>query len=1542
MDPATGEGSASGAKKLAALLDTLSDSFVLADTETAAQLRALEGLSSAEILCVRTRGTAAPCLSNWPQPDRDVLAALLMTSGSQGGVKLVQQTHRTLRSMIAATVQHLGLGSDEVAFNWMPVTHVGGLVFLHLLPLCKGYQQVHVATNYIIENPARWIELADRHRATMSWSPNFAFRLIADAELPSGAQPDLSSLRVIANGGEPVSAAVARSFLDKLGPFGLPKTAIRPSFGMSECCSGLTWSRSFNDDVPYDEARKVALGFPIPGTRIRIVDRDGHIARYDETGEVEVAGATLFSGYFENPDLTRTVLRDGWFRTGDAGYVCPDGLVVTGRVKEQLIVAGLKFSPHDIESAAEQCPGVVPSYTAAVAITTPSGEQTALIFAPADGYDPSEVSDRIRMHVLRQVGIRPDHIVAVDPSEVPKTSTGKIRKPELAFRFQARLEAERTARESSRHELRVLPAWFYSTSVRRREITNILADQAAMPLVLVCADAEWARRLSESATGLGGTVHAVPQGQPSMGGSLSADASTPDGAQSPFRDLLRAGIRPRRVACCVRANVGDVEATTPQFCVDLLILLSNIHESMSAVFGPDHHWSLVTVIVDADESSGARSQVAAAASGLLRCIALKSSSVATKCVDVDAASDDIRVIAGELVSRIIEPEILYRASRRFATYLSPRGPDNVAEGGLPWRTGGTYIVTGGLGGIGRILSHYLLQVVEAKVLVIGRGGLDASDAGSKDRLEVLHKLKDSRRGSADLVYRAVDVASRLEVERVVREVTSLWNQGVAGVFHLAGTRAGDSARESFESVLAPKVRGSLILANALEQHTDMSASPFFVHFSSVLAHFGAAGEGAYAAACSFQHALAAARNTRGHVRHYAVGWSAWEGTGMSSESGTAVAARAKGFLPIQPEEGLLSLLTILSHDIRDSFVGLDGNHPAVAAQVADFSIPDRRLGVVVTTKHSASHLSCKDPFGLDVTIELRTVAELPLTHEGSIDRVRLRRQFLSDEEDGNADLALTDTEGRIASIWSAVLGTPVADRNSNFFAIGGDSMKATQAIARIAAGFELHLTVRSLFDDPTLRSFSAEIDRRVARATSRNIPVMHCQGSDSPLSYAQGRLWFLTQLHSPSPAYNIVCAFILKGQLNVVALTSAMRALVERHEGLRSTFVEISSEPRQVIGNCPERVLHVEQDENTLGRSARQVGLDILASELSYIFDLSQGPLFRSRLIPVGKDEHIFCLNMHHIVSDGWSFRVLFDELSELYASHANRIEPALPPLRHRYFDFVEWQRRWLDAIGSEQLTYWKKKLQGLERTRLTPVERSASPRGALLTLYLAKGLVANAEEFCARNDITLFMALLAALGIVMHEHVGARDIAIGTAVANRTLSEWEPLVGFFVNTLVLRLAIDSHTTIAQLIKSIREDATAAYANQDVPFEQVVEAVNPQRSADENPFFSVMMVLQPEVEDFKLNGLSAHRIHHHGNGAKFDILFSFARNGGCLELMIEYDVGLFSEELMRRFHQRISDVLESLCTVEATCQIATFVRHAGRCHDGVASESGVF
>jgi len=341
-----------------------------------------------------------------------------------------------------------------------------------------------------------------------------------------------------------------------------------------------------------------------------------------------------------------------------------------------------------------------------------------------------------------------------------------------------------------------------------------------------------------------------------------------------------------------------------------------------------------------------------------------------------------------------------------------------------------------------------------------------------------------------------------------------------------------------------------------------------------------------------------------------------------------------------------------------------------------------------------------------------------------------------------------------------------------------------------------------------------------------------------PMSYAQQRIWFLDQFQPGSPFYNIPTAMRLTGRLDVDALRRAVNEIVRRHEALRTTFRSIRGEPCQIILPRLTLDLPVVSLEGLPVEEREVAALRLARDEARKPFDLARGPLLRFNLLRLAEDDHVALVTMHHIVSDGWSVSVFVRELSILYAAFSRGLPSPLPELPIQYADFAEWQREWLQGeVLERQYAYWEKQLQGPVPIVELPGDRPRPPvqtaNGATLHTKLPRSLIDRLHALSRQEGATLFMTLLAGFKVLLHRYTGLSDLPVGTPIANRTRAELEPLIGIFINTLVLRTRFEDQggdITFRELLRRVRQVALQAYEHQDLPFEQVVEQVNPARS----------------------------------------------------------------------------------------------------------------
>jgi fengycin family lipopeptide synthetase B len=441
-------------------------------------------------------------------------------------------------------------------------------------------------------------------------------------------------------------------------------------------------------------------------------------------------------------------------------------------------------------------------------------------------------------------------------------------------------------------------------------------------------------------------------------------------------------------------------------------------------------------------------------------------------------------------------------------------------------------------------------------------------------------------------------------------------------------------------------------------------------------------------------------------------------------------------------------------------------------------------------------------------------------------------------------------------------------------------------------------------------------EQGIGDARAERIPRRTDSGP-APLSFAQQRLWFLDQLEPESPLYNIHAGVELSGPLNVPVLQRSIAEIVRRHEALRTTFNVIDDRPVQVINKNAIFKMSLN-DLQELDKSQRQARANAWAEEdARRRFDLTKGPLLRANLLRLGETEHVLLLTIHHIISDGWSVGVFVRELAALYEAYmAGRASP-LRELPIQYADFAVWQRDWLKGERlEEQLSYWRTQLADAPPLLELPTDRPRpavqSYTGGRETLLLSEPLSSSLKELSRREGATLFMTLLAAFSTLLYRYSGQRDIVVGTPIANRNRAETEVLIGFFVNTLIFRTRLSEQMTFRELLGQVREMALEAYAHQDLPFEKLVEELQPQRTLSHSPVFQVMFDLQnAPMHDLELQGLRLTALPFDSRIAKFDLIMTVNEIDGRLNGQLEYSTALFDAATVQRMARHLQQLLEA-------------------------------
>ncbi|HEX7182532.1 MAG TPA: amino acid adenylation domain-containing protein [Thermoanaerobaculia bacterium] len=531
---------------------------------------------------------------------------------------------------------------------------------------------------------------------------------------------------------------------------------------------------------------------------------------------------------------------------------------------------------------------------------------------------------------------------------------------------------------------------------------------------------------------------------------------------------------------------------------------------------------------------------------------------------------------------------------------------------------------------------------------------------------------------------------------------------------------------------------------------------------------------------------------------------------------------------------------------------------------------------------------------------------LPLNANGKVDRRALPEPDWERSRGKGYAAPRGPLEELLAGIFAEVLRTEAVGADDDFFGLGGHSLLATQVISRVRELCRVELPLRRLFEAPTVAGLAAHVEaaQRAERGAAPPPLVRAPRRGHPPASFAQERLWFLGRLGAGGASYNVPGAFLLSGRLDPAALAAALNEVVRRHEALRATFATVEERVVQVV--APSLALplpFVDLDGlPDAGAEARRLA----AAEARRTFDLARGPLVRTVLLRLGPREHVLLLTMHHIVSDGWSMGVLVRELSALYEAFVQGKPSPLPELPLQYADFAVWQRSWLRGEALEaQLAYWRQRLAGAPELLELPADRPRpavqSFHGAQRSFALPSGLSRQLAELCRRQGVTPFMALLAAFQALLARITGHLDLVVGSPIANRNRFEIEGLIGFFVNTLVLRGDLSGDPGYGELLRRVRETTLDAYTHQDLPFEKLVEELQPRRNLSHSPLFQVLFLLQnapgaaPELPEVALRQWEVDT-----GTAKLDLTLGLMEREEGLAGAVEYNRDLFDATTVGR------------------------------------------
>lgn len=563
------------------------------------------------------------------------------------------------------------------------------------------------------------------------------------------------------------------------------------------------------------------------------------------------------------------------------------------------------------------------------------------------------------------------------------------------------------------------------------------------------------------------------------------------------------------------------------------------------------------------------------------------------------------------------------------------------------------------------------------------------------------------------------------------------------------------------------------------------------------------------------------------------------------------------------------------------------------------------------------YLNCRLPEYM-VPTHYFFLEELPLNPNGKVDYRALPDPNPASAADRLFVRPRNYTEVCMARIWSEVLDITPISVADNFFNLGGHSLLVTQVCSRIRQLLRAEIPLREVFLRPTVASLAEEVERlsRETRELSRPVLKVVPRNAPLPLSFAQTRMWFLHQLEPGIGLYSIAAAIRLNGNFDDKAFQRGLERIVSRHETLRTRFVEHDGIPVQLME--PTATVRIDK-EDLRGTDRRDEKAMIIArEEIRRPFDLSKGKLLRAKLLRLDDLDHIAIITIHHIVGDGWSMGIFVKELGEFYEAELQGKEPALKDLTLQYADYAVWQREWLQGeVLEDQLQYWKEQLKGVANDLPLPTDRIRptvrTHNGSRCPLFVDRDRTEQLARLSVEHQATVFMLLMAAFKLLLSRYSGQDDIVVGTPIANRNLEETEQLIGFFVNTLVLRSNVQGQAPFLELLATEKEAALGAYAHQDLPFEKLVEEVEPERDLSLTPLFQVMFVLQnAPMPAFQLSGLKVTPFEIEAGTAIFDIMLELTEFDGTIKGALEYNTDLYDQSTIERMGCHYLRILEEV------------------------------
>ncbi len=1484
------------------------------------------------------------------KPSPENLAYVMYTSGSTGAPKGVAVTHRNVARLVLGT-GYARFGPDEVFLQLAPVSFDASTLEIWG-PLLHGGRLALAP-----DGPVSLSELGAllrRHEVTALWLTAGLFHQMVDEEIEG-----LAGLRQLLAGGDVLSPGHVRRALERL-----PDTVVINGYGPTEgttfsACHLMRDAAAVSDPVP--------VGRPIANTTAWVLDSAMGSVPIGTPGDLYVGGDGLARGYFGRPDLTaERFVPDPFgvggrlYRTGDRARWLRDGtLDFLGRADLQLKIAGWRIEPAEVEAALAAHPQIQEAVVAAVDDGTAGKRLAAWVAsrppAPIPAPTPAELRAWLRERlpepmipslwaILDRLPLTPNGKVDRRALPTPAPAAGGSAAPAsdaertLAGIWAALLGCDRVGADGDFFALGGNSLLALQALSRIRDAFGVELPVGA--LFAAPTPAALAARLATDP----GSVPLPPVLAVPRGGDLPLSAAQ---ERLWFLDRLQPGSAynvPLALRIRGPLDVAALAASLDEIRCRHEALRTRFHEVKGRPVQEIVPWSpqalpgidLAALPGPAREAEAEHiaATLAALPFDLARELPLRTALVRLGGADYLFVSVFHHIVADAWSLRVAMAELreIYEA------LLSGRPADLQRPAVQPadyavWER--TRLAGSGL----------QPQIAWWRQRLAGLSDLELP-ADRPPAAETSPRVRALPTALPDDLSQALAELARERGKTLFMAVLAAFAtllHRVTGSADLAvGTPVANRDRPELEGLIG-------FFVNTLVMRIDLGRDP---SFAEILQRVEATALAAYAhREVPFDRLVEELRPERraGGNPLFQVAFSLdrparpdFSAVSLAVTPVPVGSGRAKFDLYLgleETDEGIAGAWELRSDRFDPATaIRLDGQWLRLVADLA--AHPERRVSALsllsAAERHQLIEWAEAGTRVLDGNLRpvpIGTPGDLHAGGRPTGDRARRladgRIEILAHQqpvamEVSRGDAAATPTEELLAGLWASLLGVERVGIHDDFFALGGHSLLATRLISRVHRVFGVDLSLRALFDEPTVAGLAAHI-----AAISTNAPPVPIEplpeAGTYPASLAQRRLWFLDRL-SPDAFYlNVPHGLRLRGTLDVPSLRWALTEIVHRHEPLRTTFETRDGQPVQRIAP-PGPVRLPEVDLGGLPRERREAEARRLATgEAERPFDLATGPLFRAVLIDLGATDHLLVFTPHHLIFDGGSMEILFRELAVLYAAGSAGLPSPLPPLPVRFVEFAEWQRRTLSGGRPEtQLAWWRRRLAALPTLDL-PLDhtRPSTPRfrGSWRTAMLP-GLSGRLEALGRRLGATPYLVLLAGFAALLSRLSAQEDVAVGSPVANRSRPEVEGLIGFFANTLVMRTDLAGDPPFAEMVARVREEALGAWTHQDLPFEVLVEELAPERHLSLHPLFQVVFSLQDLPPGFDLPGLEARLFEFEADVAHFDLTLVATRLGASfgedLALTLSYKRDLFEPPTVLRLLEQLGALLEAAVATPGT------------------------